>query len=1052
VPSYNTSFPYIEFGRYCDVVLPQDYWYDQFSGSGGVTPEYMTTLMNSDWIHWQGVWAGEGDSSSIKPLAPIGQGFQGASPSPIPGSQLTRFMWCLKTNSPCATAGGIRGISFWVGDQHTTDDWNAIQSINIGNVFRIDSYAGNDNNGNAQVFLPDAANRMASDWQGSINGSWVGWSSFGTLTTANTPAVGYNADGRMQLFVRDANGTVWSIWKTGINGAWNTWQNYGGNIVGTITVGYLPSGAMQIFGRSPGNTVQTMNQTGPNAGWTGWSDMGGSCYGDPTVAPNADGRMQLFCRNSANTMATTWKTGLTENASWSSWSTLNISTYGKPCAGLLSDGTMQVFTRSSANTVQSIWQTGPNAGWGTASDMGGSCYSDPVLAYGANGTFHLLIRTASNTVSHNAKADNQGGVWSGWVDMGGNCTGFLTAGYNADGRIQIFVRDANYNLQSTWQTAVNGSTWNGWLNLGGNTPAVTITTQPSSQTVNIGQNATFSVVANNVLSYQWTFGGANISGATASTYTINNAQPGNAGNYNVVVGNNAGTLASANATLTVTGATPPSITTQPASQTVNQGQSATFSVVDSGTAPLSYQWRFNGANLSGATASSYTVNNAQAGNAGSYSVVVANVAGNVTSANATLTVILPPVISQQPASQLAAVSNSVTFTVGLSQGTSPAYQWRYNGTPIAGATQSSLTVIGLTWNSGGSYSVVVTNVAGSVTSANAVLTMEQAVFSWTDGFEGYAVGVLDKNQSGGPNTGASNPWWGPAPPNISVFTNQSGVTPHSGSKMIGATAGYQFCQEYLNLPYRMDAGQTYYGNLMLDWWFYDPKGTGVGATNYGDYFALAQYAPVSLTNDFFTTSFTAWNQRMSLGAYVGTGQNVGVYQARIVGATGGFNANGWFNTATPRSVGWHHARVVLGIPTGNSAAVQMFIDNMSTPTFSYANSGLNVGFNLIEINASFGGINTGGYFDDLTFRAANDPWIAQQPSSLTVAAGQNATFATVAVGTSYQWQFNSSNISGATASSYTVTNAQSGNAGTYTCVVTGANGTVTTSPATLTVH
>ncbi|HZQ47401.1 MAG TPA: hypothetical protein VFC07_10345, partial [Verrucomicrobiae bacterium] len=273
IPSYNTSFPYIEFGRYCDVVMPQDYWYDQFSGSGGKTPQAMATLMNSDWIYWQGVWQGEGDGSSVKPLAPIGQGFQGYS-SGIPGSQLTDFMLCLKTNTPCATTGGIRGISYWVCDQHSADNWNALQSINIGNPFRVDSYAGNDNNGNGQLFLPDAANNMASDWQATINGSWVGWSGFGGLKVAGTPAVGYNADGRMQLLVRDANGAVWSTWKTAINGSWNTWQNNGGNIVGTISVGYLPSGAMQIFGRSPSNTVQTLSQIGANGNWSSWSDLG----------------------------------------------------------------------------------------------------------------------------------------------------------------------------------------------------------------------------------------------------------------------------------------------------------------------------------------------------------------------------------------------------------------------------------------------------------------------------------------------------------------------------------------------------------------------------------------------------------------------------------------------------------------------------------------------------------------------------------------------------------------------------------------------------------
>src|SRR6185437_13740772 len=117
--------------------------------------------------------------------------------------------------------------------------------------------------------------------------------------------------------------------------------------------------------------------------------------------------------------------------------------------------------------------------------------------------------------------------------------------------------------------------------------------------------------------------------------TVVSAQPANAGNYAVVVANVAGSVTSANAALTVN--TPPSITTQPSSQTVNQGQNATFSVVAAGTAPLAYQWTFNAANISGATASSYTVVSAQPANAGNYAVVITNSLGSVTSANAALT-------------------------------------------------------------------------------------------------------------------------------------------------------------------------------------------------------------------------------------------------------------------------------------------------------------------------------------------------------------------------------------------------------------------------------
>src|SRR5439155_1102549 len=77
--------------------------------------------------------------------------------------------------------------------------------------------------------------------------------------------------------------------------------------------------------------------------------------------------------------------------------------------------------------------------------------------------------------------------------------------------------------------------------------------------------------------------------------------------FDVVVSNSAGSATSSAATLTVNpAAVAPAITTQPANQMVTAGQTAAFSVAASGTAPLSYQWQKNGANVSGATSSSYT--------------------------------------------------------------------------------------------------------------------------------------------------------------------------------------------------------------------------------------------------------------------------------------------------------------------------------------------------------------------------------------------------------------------------------------------------------------
>jgi hypothetical protein len=518
----------------------------------------------------------------------------------------------------------------------------------------------------------------------------------------------------------------------------------------------------------------------------------------------------------------------------------------------------------------------------------------------------------------------------------------------------------------------------------------------------------------------------------------------------VVVSNSAGSSTSSPpAILTVNLVpTPPGITGQPLNQTVSQSSSATFTVTATGSTPLSYQWFFNGTSLAAATVSSYLCANAQPTNAGSYSVIVTNAYGMVTSALATLTVILPPIINVQPVSQLAAVSNTVAFTVGLSQGTSPAYQWRQNGTPIASATQSSLTLASISWGSAGTYSVVVSNSAGSQTSTGATLIVQQAAFTFFDGFESYNKGSLDSTTTGGPNP--ASPWWGLNTSAQSWVTNASGgVTPHGGSQMAGAASLSK--QDYINLLYRMNAGQTYYGNFMCDWWFYDPYGANTGATSSQEYLALCQYTPVSTTNDA-SSSFSTYNQRMSLGTFNSTGYNYLNYQARIIGGSGNFgSANSWYNTTTLRSAGWHHARVVVGIPNAsNYAPIWMYIDNMTNATVTSLNSTNNVGFNLIELNHYSSAAGAGWYYDDLTFRAANDPWIIEQPVSQAVSLGQPASFTTVAVGTAYQWQINGTNLNGATTSAYGIASVAATDVGSYACVITGTNGTLATSPAALT--
>src|SRR5262249_34502931 len=127
------------------------------------------------------------------------------------------------------------------------------------------------------------------------------------------------------------------------------------------------------------------------------------------------------------------------------------------------------------------------------------------------------------------------------------------------------------------------------------------------------------------------------------------------------------------------------IATQPQSLTLGVGANAQFNVTATGIAPLTYQWRFNGANLAAATNSSLTISNIQPVNAGNYTVVVSNFLGSTTSSVALLTVLLPPAITSQPLSRTNVAGTDATFSVGATGTPAPGYQWQFNGANISGA-------------------------------------------------------------------------------------------------------------------------------------------------------------------------------------------------------------------------------------------------------------------------------------------------------------------------------------------------------------------------------
>ena len=165
----------------------------------------------------------------------------------------------------------------------------------------------------------------------------------------------------------------------------------------------------------------------------------------------------------------------------------------------------------------------------------------------------------------------------------------------------------------------------------------------------------------------------------------------------------------------------PVITGQPQNATVAQNSPASFTVTASGTG-LTYQWRLGGVPIGGATGATYAIASAQPSQAGNYDVVVTG-GGSVTSAIATLTVHTTPVITGQPQDATVAQNSPASFTV-TATGLGLTYQWRLGGVPIGGATGATYAIASAQPSQAGNYDVVVSNLAGPVTSAIATLTVQ----------------------------------------------------------------------------------------------------------------------------------------------------------------------------------------------------------------------------------------------------------------------------------------------------------------------------------------
>src|ERR1019366_9359794 len=404
-----------------------------------------------------------------------------------------------------------------------------------------------------------------------------------------------------------------------------------------------------------------------------------------------------------------------------------------------------------------------------------------------------------------------------------------------------------------------------------------------------------------------------------------------------------------------TGPTTPIITAQPANQTVNLGGTATFTVVASGKAPLSYQWRLNGTNIAGATGTSLTLSNVQPAQAGNYLVVVTNAYGSTNSANALLTVILPPSCAPPPSGLVswwraegngndAAGTNTATLQGGLSFTNGQVGQcFQFNGVDASLRVPASST---LNVGAGGGLTIECWIDPVSVSA-------QMPIVEWNSGTFGVMFWVAVPTLYGG---------GGPGSLYAGLFDTAS------GSHSLATPGGTLSANRYQHVAMTYD------------------KSSGAAA--------------------------------LYLNGVVGAQANLGVFTP---------------GTTADLNIGFR--------PYGGAAGTRFQGQMDEISLYSRALS-------ASEIQAIYNADGAG------KCTALTAPFITSQPTNQTVTAGGTATFTVAAGGTpalSYQWRLNGTNIAGATGTSLALSNVQPAQAGNYAVVVTNDYGSTNSANALLTV-
>jgi uncharacterized repeat protein (TIGR02543 family) len=464
----------------------------------------------------------------------------------------------------------------------------------------------------------------------------------------------------------------------------------------------------------------------------------------------------------------------------------------------------------------------------------------------------------------------------------------------------------------------------------------------------------------------------------------------------------------------------PRIEIQPVGRAAVAGESVSMSVAVSGTPVLNYLWKKDGVALSGATQAILTLPNISNADAGLYEVQVTNEFGSAVSNRVGVTVssvAVAPAITAQPVDRVVQQGANVSLTVQATGSSPLRYQWRKGGTAITGATDATLTLASVQFANVGTYDVVVSNTAGSATSAPAALSL---------------TGLLAPEITTQPKSQYANPG---STVTLSVVANGTGLSYHWYKQGV------------------MIAGETR-ASLSL---------ASVQTSDAGVYWVVVSNSGGAVTSDQAT---------LTVDSVLGFMRVVGSPAILANGGTVVLELGTSFPGSVPVQLGWS-----IVLPPGFSYAggsnepdVKPLIGNTGTVEWAYFNIPASGSTFRVTLAYGPGIVGRQSIYATLLYRTnalptsvtlppavlsrVDTPVILKQPTSVTVVEGLPASFSVSAQGgeLTYQWFRNGEQVAGATTASLNFKAVALTDAGDYKVRVTNTMGSVDSAPARLAIY